>query len=58
MGLADGGPHVGRLIDRRRYRSADLVIAISEATKRDVVSVYGVPEDRVLRVYNGVDIAR
>jgi glycosyltransferase involved in cell wall biosynthesis len=57
MGLADGGPVLGRLIERRRYRSADLVVAISDATRRDVVRLSGVSRDRVVRVYNGVDVA-
>jgi glycosyltransferase involved in cell wall biosynthesis len=58
MGLADGGPVLGRLIERRRYRSADLVVAISDATKRDVEELFGVRPERVVRVYNGVDVAR
>jgi glycosyltransferase involved in cell wall biosynthesis len=51
----DGGPWVGRQIARRRYRSADLVVAISDATRRDVVELAGVAETRVVRVYNGID---
>jgi glycosyltransferase involved in cell wall biosynthesis len=58
MGAADGGPFIGRLIERRRYRSADLVVAISDATRRDVIELYGVPPERVVRVHNGVDVAR
>jgi glycosyltransferase involved in cell wall biosynthesis len=58
MGVHDGGRFVGKRIERRRYRGADLVVAISEATRRDVVELYGVPECRVVRVYNGVDVQR
>src|SRR5512142_2422269 len=36
MGWRDGGPWLGAAIERRRYRSADLVVAISEATLHDV----------------------
>lgn len=40
---------------RRSARAAQRVIAISAATKRDVVTLFGVPADRVEVVYNGVD---
>jgi glycosyltransferase involved in cell wall biosynthesis len=56
MGLRDGGAFVGKRIERRRYRSADLVVAISDATRADVVSLLGVPPERVTRVYNGIDV--
>ena len=47
----------------RRYRfrrglvRADRVIAVSEATKRDVENVMGVPPSRIRRVYNAPDPA-
>jgi glycosyltransferase involved in cell wall biosynthesis len=58
FGVRDGGAFIGKRIERRRYRSADLVVAISEATRDDAVSLLGVPGERVVRVYNGVDIDR
>src|SRR5258707_7247803 len=58
MGLRDGGPYIGTRIARRRYRSADLVLAVSDSTRNDVVSIYGVSPERVERVYNGVDVER
>ena len=36
-------------------RSAKRVIAISEATKRDLVKYYGVPADKIRVVYHGCD---
>lgn len=54
----DGGPLVGRLIEMRRYRSADLVVAISDATADDLVRFMRVPRERIVRVYNGVDVER
>lgn len=50
-------------IDRHLYdlkygfsaRHADRVIAISEATKRDVMELYGVPEERISVIYQGCD---
>jgi glycosyltransferase involved in cell wall biosynthesis len=57
FGVRDGGAYVGRRIERRRYRSADLVVAISDATRGDVISLLGVPAERVVRVHNGVDVS-
>lgn len=48
-----------RELQLRKYRfaqeDADLVIAISEATKRDVVNHLSIPPERVQVVYGGVD---
>ncbi|HQP36319.1 MAG TPA: glycosyltransferase family 1 protein [Polyangiaceae bacterium] len=52
----DGGVAVGRMIARRRYASADHVVAISEATKHDLVRFFGMAPERISRVYNGVDL--
>jgi glycosyltransferase involved in cell wall biosynthesis len=41
-----------RYLFRRGLTGADRVIAVSEATRRDVQQVLGVPGDRVRRVYN------
>jgi len=58
FGIRDGGAFTGKRIERRRYRSADLVVAISDATRNDAVTLLGLPADRIVRVYNGVDIER
>ncbi len=42
---------------RRGLLRADQVIAVSNATKRDVENVMGVPEDRVRVIYNAPDPA-
>lgn len=36
-------------------RRADRIIAVSEQTKRDLVRLMGVPQEKVTTVYNGVD---
>jgi glycosyltransferase involved in cell wall biosynthesis len=41
--------------DYARYRTAQRVIAISEATRRDLVTYLGLSPDRVDVVYSGVD---
>ena len=57
-----GGPYLGRtprwwsrLRDAIRYRAPLHVIAISEATRRDVCDLLGVPAERVTVVHHGVD---
>jgi glycosyltransferase involved in cell wall biosynthesis len=58
-------PGVMGLLDRltfktvvpRAARRADRVIAVSERTKRDVVSLYGVPASKVVVTPHGVDPA-
>ena len=58
-------PSVMGLLDRmtfktvvpRAVRKADHVLAVSERTKRDVVELYGVPEDKVTVTPHGVDPA-
>ncbi|HET7232096.1 MAG TPA: glycosyltransferase family 4 protein [Longimicrobium sp.] len=38
--------------------SADVCIAVSEFVRRRLVEVNGVPPERAVRVYNGIDLAR
>jgi len=42
-----------RLSIRFSVRAASLVVAVSENTKRDLVRVYGMPEEKLLVVYEG-----
>ncbi|MGC9349129.1 MAG: glycosyltransferase family 4 protein [Anaerolineae bacterium] len=44
-----------RMMTRLACRRATAVIAVSDFTAGEVVRLLGVPEDRVFRVYNGVD---
>ncbi len=46
-----------RFEKKMRYvqKHADIVIAVSEHTKRDLIRVFGIPEDRIRVVYNAVD---
>jgi len=41
--------------ERRALQSARLIIANSDRTKRDIIDKLGVPEERVHRVYYGID---
>jgi glycosyltransferase involved in cell wall biosynthesis len=47
-----------RWLDRRRYTSADHVIAISETTARDLVARLAVTANRITVVRHGIDVAR
>ena len=44
--------------DHRRFHSADHVIAVSETTANELVTLLGVPADKISVVYNGVDLDR
>ncbi len=39
----------------RFLRAADTIIAVSECTKRDAVRCYGIPEERITVIYEGVN---
>jgi alpha-maltose-1-phosphate synthase len=43
-------------VERTAYQSADGVVAVSAAMKRDVRSLYGVPDDRIRIIHNGIDL--
>jgi len=45
-------------LDSRRYHSADHVIAVSETTANDLVTLLGVSPKKISVVYNGVDLER
>ena len=47
-----------RVTQRRAAHAAAAVIAVSEATRRDLVERYAVPAERIRVVYNGVDHTR
>lgn len=38
---------------RRACHEADMVIAVSDCTKRDIISFYGIPEDKIVTIYQG-----
>lgn len=45
------------LVNPRHYaRKADAVIAVSESTKRDLVGIYNLPEEKVFAIHSGVDM--
>ncbi len=44
------------LIEDAPYAKAKKIIAISEMVRRDISDYYDIPEDRMVVIYNGVDI--
>jgi glycogen synthase len=49
------GYHASSWIERTAYENADGVIAVSSSMKDDVQALYGVPDERVRVIYNGID---
>ncbi|MFZ0390365.1 MAG: glycogen synthase [Calditrichia bacterium] len=47
---------VSSWIEKTAYQNADGVIAVSEAMKKDVQELYGVREERIRVIHNGIDL--
>ena len=45
-------------LERTGLEACDAVIAVSKAMKRDLVEVYGIEEDKIAVIYNGIDETR
>lgn len=58
LDLGDGYRPGRERLDHRRYHSADHVIAVSQTTADDLMTMLGVPGDRITVVHNGVDLSR
>jgi glycogen synthase len=43
-------------VERTAYQNADGVIAVSASMKRDVHGLYGVPDERIRIIHNGIDL--
>ena len=48
--------HVSSWVERTAYENADGVVAVSEAMKQDVHDLYGVADDRIRVIHNGIDL--
>jgi glycosyltransferase involved in cell wall biosynthesis len=58
LGPGDGFAAGRRWLDLRRYQSASHVIAVSEATAKDLRELLGIAASKISVVHNGVDLAR
>jgi len=47
--------HVSTWLERTAYQNADGVVAVSESMRRDVRELYGVPDERIRVIPNGID---
>jgi glycosyltransferase involved in cell wall biosynthesis len=45
-------------LNRRLGRKADHIVTVSEASRRDIINLLGVPEEKVTNTYQAVDIPR
>jgi starch synthase len=48
--------HASSWVERTAYQNADGVVAVSEAMKRDVHELYGVPIAKTRVIHNGIDV--
>ncbi|HEX2612171.1 MAG TPA: glycogen synthase [Fibrobacteria bacterium] len=48
--------HASSWLEKTAYQNADGVIAVSQAMKRDVQELYGVPAEKVRVIPNGIDV--
>jgi len=58
VGWRDGSRASRERMDHRRYHSASHVIAVSETTANDLVTLLGVSPKKISVVHNGVDLER
>jgi glycogen synthase len=52
-----GGYDFSLWVEKTALEMADAVIAVSEETKRDVLSLFDVKEERISVIYNGIDLS-
>lgn len=45
-------------LEKKLFENTKLIIANSKMVKKQIISHYAVPEDRIMIIYNGVDLAR
>ena len=50
--------HASSWIERIAYQNADGVVAVSESMRQDVHELYGVPQDRIRVIHNGIDLSQ
>lgn len=52
-----GGYDFSLWVEKTALEMADAVIAVSEETKRDILSLFNVREERISVIHNGIDLA-
>lgn len=51
-----GGYHYSLWIEKTALEMADAVIAVSEETKKDIMSLFDLPEEKIEVIHNGIDL--
>ncbi|MBI4774606.1 MAG: glycogen synthase [Deltaproteobacteria bacterium] len=49
------GYELSKWLEKTGFQNADGVIAVSESMKQDVHRIYGVPEEKIALIHNGID---
>ena len=52
-----GGYDFSLWVEKTALEMADAVIAVSEETRRDILSLFSIPEERVSVIHNGIDLS-
>src|SRR5262245_18297655 len=48
--------HVSSWLEKTAYQNADGVVAVSESMREDVHALYGVPNEKIRVIHNGIDL--
>jgi alpha-maltose-1-phosphate synthase len=48
--------HASSWVEKTAYENADGVIAVSESMRQDVHALYGVPQEKIRVIHNGIDL--
>ncbi|MBW4571532.1 MAG: glycosyltransferase family 4 protein [Tolypothrix carrinoi HA7290-LM1] len=54
--LGSGGYQLSSWMEQTAIEAADMVIAVSEATRQDILRLFATPAEKVQVIYNGIDI--
>ena len=52
-----GGYDFSLWVEKTALEMADAVIAVSEETRRDILALFNIPEERVTVIHNGIDLS-
>ena len=50
--------HASSWVEKTAYENADGVIAVSESMRQDVNQLYGVPDEKIRVIHNGIDLGQ
>jgi glycogen synthase len=48
--------HASSWVEETAYKNADGVVAVSESMRKDVHDLYGVPQEKIRVIHNGIDL--